>query len=81
MRMSRFGWLAKMFRPLPPRPRRGRRGRAGKAGPRTFDFVFPDGSRHQASALTKSEARAVLKKTLGLPRLPAGTESRPAGVA
>ena len=68
MRMSRFDWLARFFRPETPQ-RRGKREQREKKGPRIW-FVM--GKRYVAH--TKSEARAQAKRALGMNRLPAGTE-------
>ena len=68
MRMSRFDWLARFFRPETPR-RRGKREQREKKEPRVWLVL---GKRFVA--FTKSEARSQAKRALGLPRLPAGTK-------
>ena len=68
MRMSRFDWLARFFRPETPR-RRGKREQRERAEPRTWVVL---GKRFVA--MTKSEARAQAKQALGFKgRLPVGT--------
>ena len=73
MRMSRWEWLSRVFRPSAPPARRDRRGRPAKAAHKTWEFRVPGHGVHAVAAATKGEARAGLKAKLGLGRLPAGT--------
>jgi arylamine N-acetyltransferase len=75
MRMSLAEWRSQFFRNFfgarKPRPKREP---GEKATPRTFTFDLRQagGKKHVVAAMTRSEARAVLKKQLGLKRLPVG---------
>lgn len=64
--MSRFEWMAKFFQSN-PRPRVKRAPRERRTMP-TWNVMG-----HRISAYTKSEARAIVKRQLGVERLPVGT--------
>jgi hypothetical protein len=67
--MNRFQWLAKLACLIPSSPKQ--RAKVTGREPRDFSFNV-EGVRHSVSALTRSEARALLKHELKLKRLPVG---------
>jgi hypothetical protein len=76
MRMNLREWTARMFQPFATigKPKRAKCEPRPKAEQKTYTFDLRQAGHgvHKVKAMTRSEARAVLKKELGLKRLPVG---------
>jgi len=79
MRMNRRDWVGQflrlsLFAPRRPVTQKTEKAQLGKNLPNAVPgwMCKLDGNNHVVKALTKSEARGVLKKNLGLKRIPPG---------
>lgn len=82
MTMTLAQWRSQIARFIPViRRQRVPKAKREKADPGFFEFGIGEASGrvrvHRVTAPTRSEARAVLKTTLGLKRLPVGASIRP----
>lgn len=74
MRMNRWEWVARVMRTVFTRPRKRATPKTGREV-RTFWIVDGSGTEHEVDAMTRSEARAMVKKALGVKSLRTMTPS------